>query len=549
MNGANYLVKAIEDQGVSTIFGYPGGAILPFYDALVDSPLKHILVRHEQAAAMAADGWARATGEVGVCVATSGPGATNLLTGVANAYMDSVPMVAITGQVPSDLLGTDAFQEIDVLGLSMSIVKHSALVRNVEDLPELVAEAFALAQEGRPGPVLLDIPKDVLNAELGRVTRALRTPQGPSVPSPESLNVAREFLALSRHPVLYVGGGVRLGGAVAELREFVETTGVPTVQTLKALGSLPVSHPLSLGMLGMHGLKSANLAVQECDLLICVGARFDDRVTGALATFAPEAKVIHMDIDPAEVGKRRLPDAPVVGDLKVSLASLSMPLDIEPWKEHCLQMKETYAWDYDPSSEFIYGPRLIRDLGVDASPETFITCDVGQHQMWVAQHYPFSRPEHHLTSGGLGAMGYGLPAAIGVQLALPGAQVINVTGDGSFMMNVQELATVARYDLPLTVVILDNQCLGMVRQWQDLFLEKRHSEIDLSDNPDFVKLAQAFGIEAFRVDHPSEVPGAIERIHKSKGPLLVHVVLDNTTQVWPLVPPGKANHEMLEEVA
>ena len=357
----------------------------------------------------------------------------------------------------------------------------------------------------------------------------------------------------------YVGGGVRLAEAVAPLRDFLEVTGMPSVQTLKALGSVPLDAEVSLGMLGMHGLKAANLMVQACDLLVCIGARFDDRVTGALQTFAPEAKVIHLDIDPAEVGKRRQPDAPVVGDLRVALKALTMPLSIDAWRQRCAKAKVEHAWDYAPPSKAIYGPRFIRELGRAAqraaarSPEspqeTFITCDVGQHQMWVAQHYPFVRPEHHLTSGGLGTMGYGLPAAIGAQLARPDARVVNVTGDGSIMMNVQELATVVRYKLPIKVVVLDNQCLGMVRQWQDLFLGARHSEVDLSDNPDFVVLAQAFGFDAFRVQHADEVDDALERLLYGDGPQLVHVVLDSATQVWPLVPPGRANHEMMEGVS
>ncbi len=345
MNGAQYLVRAIEAQGISTVFGYPGGAILPFYDALVDSSLRHILVRHEQAAAMAADGWARVTGQVGVCVATSGPGATNLLTGIANAYMDSVSMVAITGQVPTDLLGTDAFQEIDVLGLTMPIVKHSALVRRVEDLPMLVEEAFRLAQSGRPGPVVLDVPKDVQLATLSAPMPELSQSPMVPVPAPEALASARRLLADAKRPLAYVGGGVRLAEAVEPLRAFLTTTGLPAVQTLKALGTVPVDAPLSLGMLGMHGLKAANLAVQACDLLVCIGARFDDRVTGALATFAPGASVIHLDIDPAEVGKRRQPDAPVIGDLRISLPALAMPLEIEPWRQLCVQAKRTHAWD------------------------------------------------------------------------------------------------------------------------------------------------------------------------------------------------------------
>ena len=547
MNGAQYLVRALEAQGVTTLFGYPGGAIMPFYDALVDSALRHILVRHEQAAAMAADGWARVTGQVGVCAATSGPGATNLITGIANAFMDSVPMVVITGQVPSTLLGTDAFQEVDVLGITMPVVKHSALVLHVDDLPRAVQEAFTVARSGRPGPVLLDIPKDVMNAHLRpQSVVAVATPVPPK-PEPGALAKARALLGAAARPVAYVGGGVRLANAVPALRHFIETCGLPTVQTLKGLGSLPGGHPLALGMVGMHGLRAANLAVQACDLLVCIGARFDDRVTGALATFAPEAKVIHLDIDPAEVGKLRRPEAPVVGDLNHALPALTMPLQIDPWRRWCAASMREHAWDYDPPYPWIYGPRLLRDLGRAADDETYVACDVGQHQMWVAQHYPLGRPEQHLTSGGLGAMGYGLPAAIGAQLARPEATVINVTGDGSFMMNLQELATVRRYDLPLKIVVLDNSCLGMVRQWQEVFMEGRYSEVDLADNPDFVDVAEAFGIEAFRLVDAADVPAAIQRIHHSEGPLLVHVVLERETNVWPLVAPGKSNAHMIEE--
>lgn len=549
MNGAQYLVRALEAQGVTTLFGYPGGAILPFYDALVDSPLEHILVRHEQAAAMAADAWARVTGKVGVCVATSGPGATNLVTGIANAFMDSVPMVAITGQVPSPLLGTDAFQEVDVLGITMPVVKHSALVTDVEDLPRAVAEAFTVARSGRPGPVVLDVPKDVMNAALAPRAIAAPVVDDPPAPTHSALAHARTLLRAAARPVAYVGGGVRLANAVSQLRRFVEVTGMPTVHTLKALGSLPGDHPNFLGMIGMHGLKAANLAVQGCDLLVCIGARFDDRVTGKLDTFAPDAKVIHLDIDPAEVGKLRAPEAPVIGDLRQSLDRLTAPLEIEPWRTRCSALKRETAWNYDAPGKGIYGPRLLRALGEAAPPETYIACDVGQHQMWVAQHYRFRRPEHHLTSAGLGAMGYGLPAALGAQFARPDATVINVSGDGSFMMNLQELATIGRYALPLKMMVLDNSCLGMVRQWQEIFLDQRYSEVDLSDNPDFVHVARAFGIDAFRVTTAAEVPAAIDRIFSTQGPLLVHVVLERETNVWPLVAPGKSNADMLEESA
>jgi acetolactate synthase-1/2/3 large subunit len=547
MNGAELLVRALELEGVHTIFGYPGGAILPFYDALLGSRLRHVLVRHEQAAAMAADGYARVTGEVGVCVATSGPGATNLLTGIANAYLDSVPMVAITGQVPTDLLGTDAFQEVDVLGITMPVVKDSVLVTDPSHLPSVIQKAFQVARSGRPGPVVIDIPKDILLATMTSEPREPLPDRLPAPPSLEALSKAQELLQQSQRPLAYVGGGVRLAGAVEHLRRFIMASRIPTVQTLKGLGSLTANDPCFLGMLGMHGHKAANYAVQECDLLICVGARFDDRVTGALQTFAPLAKVIHLDLDPAEVGKRRLPEAPVVGDIRLSLTHLTGPLLIEPWRARCQWLKSVHGFDYHPPSSGLFAPRFLRDLGRSAQEETFICCDVGQHQMWVAQHYPFIRPENHLTSGGLGAMGYGLPAAIGAQFARPEATVINVSGDGSFMMNIQELATVARYKLPIKMVVMDNHCLGMVRQWQEVFLDKRYSEVDLSDNPDFMEVARAFGIPAMRLAHADESAAVIDAIHHTDGPLLVHALIDPAMNVWPLVPPGHSNADMLEE--
>lgn len=558
MNGAQILVNALEAEGVDTIFGYPGGAIMPVYDALVGSRLRHILVRHEQAAALAADGYARATGKVGVCMATSGPGATNLVTGIANAYMDSVPIVAITGQVATTLLGTDAFQEVDIFGISMPVVKHSFLVRSVAELAETIHEAFHIARSGRPGPVLIDLPKDVACASLSSDAGAghgLRSATGPIpsavLPRPDArhLHIARDLIKSSRKPLVYAGGGIRIADAARELRAFVEATRIPVVMTLQGLGSVPAEHDLALGMLGMHGTKAANLAVQSCDLLICIGARFDDRVTGKLAEFAPHARVIHMDADPAEVSKLRAADCPLLGDIKVMLNFLHETPEIDEWTNWCLSNKAEFAPRYDAPGEGVYAPKFIRSLSERAPGDTYITCDVGQHQMWVAQHYQFSRPSQHLTSGGLGTMGFGLPSAIGVKLAYPQATVISVTGDGSFMMNVQELATLKRYSIPVKIVLFDNQALGMVRQWQELFFNERYSEVDLSDNPDFVQVAEAFGIKAFRVDKNDDVESAIDRLLNSDGPILLHVPIDPRANVWPLVPPGRSNSQMMEAKA
>ncbi len=546
MTAADLLIKALLNEGVEVVFGYPGGAILPFYDALYDSPLEHVLTRHEQGAVMAADGYSRVSGKVGVCVATSGPGVTNLVTGIANAYMDSVPMVALTGQVPTAVLGTDAFQEIDAVGITMPIVKHSYLVREAADLPQVIAEAFQIARSGRPGPVLIDLPKDIMAGPAVGEVAPSRGRTTPGQPDPEQLAVAKRLLLSAEKPLVYAGGGICMAEAVDAFREFVSVSRVPVVSTLKGLGSLPRTHPQSLGMLGMHGLKAANLAVQACDVLVCVGARFDDRVTGKLAQFAPNARVIHLDGDPAEVGKLRAPEAPVVGCLNTSLRALTTPLDIEPWRSECAQSIHEYRWNYEVPSRAVYGPGLLKELSDQAPSGTVVTCDVGQHQMWVAQHFAFGHPREHLTSGGLGAMGYGLPAAIGAQRAAPDGVVVNVTGDGSVMMNIQELATLARYDLPVKMIVLDNQCLGMVRQWQELFLERRYSEVDLSDNPDFVHVANAFRIPAFSVARTEDVPAAIEKLLAHEGPALLHVILENETNVWPFVPPGQSNSVMLE---
>ena len=555
-NGAHWLVEALRAEGVDTLFGYPGGAIMPFYDALHGAPLKHVLVRHEQGAAFAANGYARASGRVGVCVATSGPGASNLVTGIADAMLDSVPMVCITGQVATPLMGTDAFQELDVFGMTMPIVKHSFLPRSVDQLPQVLAEAFRIARSGRPGPVLIDLPKDVQVGDASHLPPHVPLPVEPVPPAPDwTLHAAAALIAQARKPVVYGGGGIVLGHAEAAFARFVEQTRIPAVLTLKALGALPPEHPANLGMLGMHGTRAANMAVQECDVLVVVGARFDDRATGKLAEFAPNAHVVHLDGDACEIGKLRDTDVGVPGDIAAALERLTPPIATQmqgrhaqaraEWRQLCSERKQRHAARYDAPGASVFAPRLLKRLS-ELAPEAIVACDVGQHQMWVAQHCRFAAPRKHLTSGALGAMGFGLPAAIGAQLQDRDAQVICVSGDGSFLMNVQELATLRRYGLPVKIVLLDNQALGMVRQWQELFFERRYSEIDLSDNPDFTALATAFGVQALHVEHAADVDDALQALLDAPGPALLHVAIDPKANVWPLVPPNHNNAQMLD---
>ncbi|MEH8170955.1 acetolactate synthase 2 catalytic subunit [Aeromonas veronii] len=546
MNGAQFLVQALKKQGVTQVFGYPGGAIMPVYDALYDGGLAHQLCRHEQGAAMAAVGYARASGQVGVCIATSGPGATNLVTGLAEALLDSVPLVAISGQVPCAAIGTDAFQEVDVLGMSLSCTKHSFMVTDAADLGRVLAEAFAIATEGRPGPVLIDLPKDVQLAAV--------SPQSPlfsveetEVLNPSELTAARSLIAAAERPVLYVGGGVGMANAEQQLRDFAAATGMPAVTTLKGIGALDPDSSVYLGMLGMHGTKAANYAVQQCDLLLVVGARFDDRVTGKLEEFAPEAKVIHLDVDAAEFGKRRAAEVSITTDLKQVLPRLAMTLDIAPWREHCAAMAREYAFRYDHPGQAIYAPALLKQLSAKLPESSVVACDVGQHQMWVAQHMRFTSPRNHLSSAGLGTMGFGLPAAIGAKMSRPEDEVVLVSGDGSFMMNVQELGTIRRAQLKVKMVLLDNQRLGMVRQWQELFFDGRYSETILSDNPDFVALAAAFGIPGETITCKEQIAGALDRLLASESAYLLHVAISEEENVWPLVPPGVANHQMMEQ--
>jgi len=533
MKGARLVVESILREGIHTLFGYPGGAIMPVYDALVGSGLRHILVRHEQAAVHAAEGYARASGKAGVVLVTSGPGATNIVTGLADAMMDSIPVVAITGQVATNLIGTDAFQEVDAFGMTLPIVKHSFLASRPEKLAEQLWLSFRIATSGRQGPVHVDLPKDVTLSDCPEGPLPSWRPRGGFDGS--GLDAAARLLSEAKRPLLYAGGGVHQADAVREFRALARKLQAPVVCTLKGLGALPSRHPLLLGMMGMHGTARANRALRECDLLVAVGARFDDRATGKLSEFAPGAKVIHLDVDPAEIGKLRRPDASVVGHLRESLPALAE--SAEPggaWR----------AEPPEPPAEWTLDSPCPRDV-LQAIDADLVTTDVGQHQMWAAQFLRFEDGMQFMTSGGLGTMGFGLPAAIGAQVARPDARVVCVTGDGSLMMMAHELATVRRYRLPVKIVLLDNRCLGMVRQWQELFFENRESEVDLSDNPDFLELAAVFGIPGRRVTRNVDAADAVAEAMAAPGPFLLHVEIERQAGVWPLVPPGKANHEML----
>lgn len=547
MNGAQWIIQALRNKNVDIIFGYPGGAIMPIYDALLDSNIEHLLCRHEQGAIIAAIGYARATGKVGVCFATSGPGATNLITGLADALLDSVPIIAITGQVGLQLIGTDAFQEVDILGLSLACTKHSYLVSSINELPNIIDEAFIIASHDRPGPVLIDIPKDIQLSTGNLISHYTFKKQNSfNTNITKNIKKAKLLMLQSMQPILYVGGGVGIAKAVDALRDFISNTKIPTVVTLKGLGAPDYTEACYLGMLGMHGNQAANLAVQKCDLLIAIGARFDDRVTGALNNFAPKAKVIHIDIDPAEFNKLRLAQVTLSGNLNNLLSELTQPLSIHSWRKEVKSLKLKYHWSYPTSDNTIYAPTLLRTISDHIPKNTIITTDVGQHQMWVAQHMQFNRPEYFITSGGLGTMGFGTPAAIGAQIGKPKNMVICISGDGSFMMNIQELTTIKRKNLPIKIVLLDNQRLGMVRQWQQLFFNKRYSETTLTDNPNFVTLAKAFDIHGLYITHTSQILDAINTLLTHNGPFLLHVFINEYENVWPLVPPGAANDAMLE---
>ncbi|MFZ7155767.1 acetolactate synthase 2 catalytic subunit [Avibacterium avium] len=548
MNGARLVTECLKAHNVDIVFGYPGGAIMPVYDAIYDSGLEHLLCRNEQGAAMAAIGYARASGKTGVCIATSGPGATNLITGLGDALMDSIPVVAITGQVASPLIGTDAFQEADVLGLSLACTKHSFIVQSIDELPEIIAKAFQIAQSGRPGPVLIDIPKDVQFAETDLQPFTLPV-EKPTALDPAELEKAVELLKNAKRPVVYVGGGVGMANAVPALREFLATTEIPSISTLKGLGAILPETPYYMGMIGMHGTKAANLATQESDLLLVFGARFDDRVTGKLDTFAPHAKVIHCDIDVAELGKLRRPDVALRGDLSEIFRALAMKLDLTDWHKEINKLKQDFDFRYaeNQGKQPINPWWLLNTVSNQKAKNAIVVTDVGQHQMWSAQHMKHYAPENFITSAGFGSMGFGLPAAIGAQKARPNDDVILITGDGSLMMNVQELGTIKRGKTPVKIILLDNQRLGMVRQWQTLFFQARHSNTILDDNPDFITLASAFDIKGERIESGEEVQAALDRLFQAEGAYLLHICIPAEENVWPLVPPNACNVDMLEE--
>ena len=561
--GAEILIDALTYEGVDTIFGYPGGAVLHIYDELwrARDRITHYLVRHEQGAVHMAEGYARASGRVGVVLVTSGPGATNAVTGIANAYMDSTPIVVITGQVPKHLIGTDAFQEVDTVGITRPCVKHNYLVREASDIAGIVREAFYLARSGRPGPVVIDIPKDVSAARtsFSRMDH-VGFPFSRDVLPLNRASVARALAAVlsARRPVLYVGGGIANSGADESLRTFAETLRLPVAPTLMGLGGFPSAHPLFLGMLGMHGTYAANMAVAQSDLLIAVGVRFDDRVTGKLATFAPNARIIHIDIDPANIGKNVAPSLSIAADARQALCellTLSRQQDQEKLQQS-IDAREVWwqqisAWQRSQPLRFtgslnqIKPQSVINELHRLTNGEAIITTDVGQHQMWVAQFYPFKRPRQLITSGGLGTMGFGLPAAIGAQLAFPHQPVFAVVGDGGFQMTNQELATAVQYGLPIKILIMNNGYLGMVRQWQEMFYDRTYSEVDISVAPDFVKLAEAFGALGLRAERPTDLRDVLATALAHKGVVVVDVVVAKEENVFPIVPAGANSSDMI----
>jgi len=561
--GAEMLIEALTFEGVDTIFGYPGGAVLHIYDELwrARDRITHYLVRHEQGAVHMAEGYARATGRVGVVLVTSGPGATNAVTGIANAYMDSTPIVVITGQVPKHLIGTDAFQEVDTVGITRPCVKHNYLVRETSDLPGVVREAFHLARSGRPGPVVIAIPKDVSAARanhsrLDHVGFPFSTQSTPL--DRQSVERAVTAILNAKKPILYIGGGIANSGAHEPLRSFAEVLHLPVTPTLMGIGGFPSSHPLCLGMLGMHGTYAANMAVAESDLLVALGVRFDDRVTGKLATFAPNARVIHVDIDPANIGKNVVPSLPLAGDVKEALVQfLSVVHEHgsprihesirkrEEWWEQIRNWQRMQPLRFAGSQNQIKPQSVIRALHQLTKGDAVVVTDVGQHQMWVAQFYPFTKARQLITSGGLGTMGFGLPAAVGAQLALPNQLVVAVVGDGGFQMTNQELATAIQYDLPVKILVMNNGYLGMVRQWQEMFYERTYSEVDISVAPDFVKLAEAYGAAGFRAKKPSELHDVLNAALNHKGVAVMDIVVSKEENVFPIVPAGANARDMI----
>jgi acetolactate synthase-1/2/3 large subunit len=557
MSGAKMLLECLGREGVDCMFGYPGGVTLPFYDVLYDHPIRHVLVRHEENAAFAAGGYARATGKVGVCCATSGPGATNLVTGLVDAMMDSIPIVALTGQVSTKLIGSDAFQEADTFGITRSCTKHNYMVKRFEDLAQIVHEAFYLANSGRPGPVLVDIPKDVFQAQGHyQPVTSIHLPGYKVFTEGHTGQIRRaaQLVQEAERPLVYAGGGILASGATAELREFVEKADVPAVITLMGLGALSSEHPNFISMPGMHGSYAANMALTNCDVLIALGTRFDDRVTGRLAAFAPHAKVIHVDIDPAEVGKNRVPDVPIVGDVKRVLAKLNGILSEKPeapgegrraWWRQVREWKEQHPLQTSSSETEIKPQHLMAEIDRLSGGHAIVTSDVGQHQMWAAQFIRFNEPRLWLNSGGLGSMGFGLPAAIGAQFARPDKLVFSLVGDGGFQMSIPELATIASNGLPIKIIVMNNGHLGMVRQWQTLFYNNRLSSVELDCFPDAAKLAGAYGFKGRTIDKPWELAKALEEAVNEPGPYLLNVKVTPFENVFPMVPAGGAISEMV----
>lgn len=553
MNGALMLIESLKKENVEMIFGYPGGAVLPIYDKLYQSGLVHILPRHEQGAIHAAEGYARISGKPGVVIATSGPGATNLVTGLADAMIDSLPLVVFTGQVATSVIGSDAFQEADILGITMPITKHSYQVRRPEDLPRVIKEAFHIATTGRPGPVLIDIPKDVAAFEGEfRYDHEISLPGYQPVKEPNYLQIRKlvEAVSSAKKPVILAGAGVLHGKASEDLKNYAEQQQIPVAHTLLGLGGFPADHPLFLGMAGMHGTYTANMALYHCDLLISIGARFDDRVTGNLKHFAKSAKVAHIDIDPAEIGKIIETQIPVVGDSKIVLQELlkqnGKQGQTEEWKQQLSEWKEEYPlWYTDNREEGLKPQKLIEYIHQFTNGEAIVATDVGQHQMWAAQFYPFRKADKWVTSGGLGTMGFGLPAAIGAQLADRNATVVAILGDGGFQMTLQELDVIRQLNLPVKVVILNNECLGMVRQWQEIFYEERYSESKFSAQPDFVKLSEAYGIKGVRISSEEEAEEELKKALSSKEPAVIDVRVAKSEKVFPMIAPGKGLHEMV----
>ncbi len=564
MSGAQILLESLMREGVEVIFGYPGGVTLPIYDVLYDHPLKHVLMRHEENASFSAEGYARTTGKVGVCMATSGPGATNLTTGLVDALMDSIPIVAITGQVPSKLIGRDAFQEADTFGITRGATKHNYLVKDINELADTIHEAFYVASSGRPGPVLVDTTKDVLLAKAKyRPAEQIEEMRGYELrldADDDEVDAAVEFLWTAERPYVYAGGGVIASGASAELADFAESLDAPVALTVMGLGAIPSNHPNFISMLGMHGSYAANMGVTECDALIALGVRFDDRVTGRSDAFAPNARVLHVDIDPAEMGKNRKPDVAIVGDVKHVLRRLIARLketkgkrggenevSRAAWRERITGWMREHPYGYEASEQEIKPQQLVQKIDAISGGEAVMSVDVGQHQMWAAQYMRFNGPRQWVVSGGLGAMGFGLPAAIGAQFGRPDKVVFALVGDGGFMMSLPELATIASNKLPLKIVVLNNGTLGMVRQWQELFYNKRYCAVELDCFPDCELLGAAFGIKGRTVDKPGDLDGALEEAMAEPGPFLLDVKVTPEENVFPMIPSGGAVNEMILE--